>query len=82
MVYIGENFQGRKSMWFSGCQIFKSTAIVDVRMNTQDNSFLSTPDMHATSIQITRWNQKLNTLKEHLFTYVDSFMSFKIKHQK
>ena len=45
-------------------------------MNTQDNSFLSIPDMHA-SVQITRWNQKLNNLKEHLFTYVDSF---KIKH--
>jgi hypothetical protein len=53
-------------------------AIIDVYMNTQDNIFLSTPDMHA-SVQITRWNQKLNTLKEHLFTYVDSF---KIKHQK
>ena len=41
-------------------------------MNRQDNSFLSIVDMHA-SVQITRWNQKLITLKEHLFNYVDSF---------
>ena len=37
-----------------------------------------TPYTHA-SVQITRWNQKLNTLEEDLFIYVDSF---KIKHQK